>query len=957
MPQSPTAPKPQSPKAPTGVVDCSESIQPANLQQLRCKTKYEDSFHRQSLIEVTTIAEQDPASSPILTEGHIESFQDEPEDMQHKASKENPASLPAAAAEPPRLLPVELDKNLQCLLPPQPNQWNKYLPGTWVEPEGFRSGKATAMDAFLWALWWLIRAKPKKFAACMLIISAQCVVAFFIPSTTQELIEHVCTEDEDCDSISRELFVNVVVLGLLFLCKTQLALQLGLQTPAGGAFIPATRTNLVAQLLGLSLRQAEDLDHARLFSTLQEDIDKMDECIASAILAISSSLQLAFIFAVLARFRSFQLLGMVFVAFPTLLIFLTHTSPVISTNSEIKLEQSRKFMAEAQEIIEKGPTIRVMHLHEMSNASLKDAGAQLQKTFGALKRSVLRSSMGVDTIRDLTVLAVLGGGVMLVNMGYIETMATVIAFYAVIQSLFQIVAHLVVKFRSFQIAAPSIQAVAKLLRLQRMGIFGDDKTLSVGGIALRDVHFGYAKPDADDNMTRHDILCGLDLFVPDGHKVALVGRSGAGKSTLLKTIARQYIPDSGHVLLGGEEVNGVDLRATVAMMEQSRTLYNETISDNINLSKTNTDAEIEAAATSAGVIGCKDTKWTLPGGLGTSCGYRGSNLNLGMQQRVVVARTLIRKTPIMLFDEPTSGLDVENVLKVTNAICSADSRGRDPSGKEVAFPTTVIAVLHTLEVLDRFDAVAFLEDGKIVEYGPCNELLAKKQYLYRFLNAEASISFDGDGNAHITGPGLRDSCPLFSYIKDDSNEKLAACFQTRTVAKGDTIYTHGESLQVYYIVAKGQVSETFYCGPSEYRTVTLGVAESLSLKPLYDLQSSREAKDGVPSAAVAVTDTTLLALRMDDLVALMLEEHMLKEGFTKLMQEMEACMKPEMVKASAWPLMSVPDADLQALMSLAQPEIAAKNDQLCSADSPLTRFYVVVSGRVMLQYANPVFLQ
>eukprot|EP00854_Cymbomonas_tetramitiformis_P012497 gene12497-14764_t len=582
----------------------------------------------------------------------------------------------------PLIHDAELNENLANLLPPRPTKWNSLLPGVWCEPDGFKSAEASSMDAFLWAFWWLARAKPRRFFNCMVIIGAQGVVSFYIPDFIQRVMVSECGEEdeEDCGLIpSTESIVNVSILAVLFLLKTFLKNELSQQTPAGGSFVPATRTHLVEQILGLSFTTVENLDSARMHAILQEDIDILDNCILASILTSSAITQLAFTIGQLFTFNSFELLLVMFLAILTLLVYLSRSSKLILKMSEQKIETTRAFMSVVQEILEKGTTILVMGIEQMTQRTLVENGDGLQKSFSDLKKALLQTSMKIDMIRDVAVLCVLGGGMMLVNSSRIDSVSVVVAFYGVIQGLFEILAELAMQLRSFQIAAPSLRTITKLLLSQRLTYRGKD-VLPKADIDVDDVWFSYEGQE-DGVDKQHAILKGCSLTIPSGHKVALVGASGMGKSTLMKVLARQYLPESGVVRVGGAKLEQLDIHAMVGCMEQSSTLYNNTVAYNIDLEAGFTRAQIEEAATVACVIGQKDTAWILPDGVDTQCGHRGGRFSVGMQQRIVLARILIRKTPVLLLDEATAGLDVQAISEVEAAILNSTSHVSTSDGK------------------------------------------------------------------------------------------------------------------------------------------------------------------------------------------------------------------------------------------------------------------------------------
>jgi ATP-binding cassette subfamily B protein len=234
-------------------------------------------------------------------------------------------------------------------------------------------------------------------------------------------------------------------------------------------------------------------------------------------------------------------------------------------------------------------------------------------------------------------------------------------------------------------------------------------------IALDHVRFAYpTRPEVE-------ALKGIDLFIPPGEVVALVGKSGSGKSTLLNLILRFYDPDEGRVLVGGFDVRDLDpawFRAHLATVQQDPTLFSRTIAENIAYGVPRADAaQIEAAA----ALACADEFIArVPGGYDAPIGERGVQLSGGQRQRLAIARAVLRRPKILILDEATSALDAELESIVQEALRGIDYR-----------PTTII-IAHRLSTVANVDRVVVLDSGRIVETGTHDELLQASSF-YRQL--------------------------------------------------------------------------------------------------------------------------------------------------------------------------------------------------------------------------------
>ncbi|MFI2629053.1 ABC transporter ATP-binding protein [Streptomyces collinus] len=206
---------------------------------------------------------------------------------------------------------------------------------------------------------------------------------------------------------------------------------------------------------------------------------------------------------------------------------------------------------------------------------------------------------------------------------------------------------------------------------------------------------------------------GLDLTVPSGAKIGLVGRSGGGKTSLTRLLLRMTDIDGGRILVGGQDISRVrqaDLRRRIAYVPQDPAMFHRTLRDNIAFARPDaTDAEIRRAAEAAHVTEFADA---LPDGFDTMVGERGVKLSGGQRQRVALARAILRDAPILLLDEATSALDSESELLVQEALW------RLMDGR------TALVVAHRLSTVAGMDQLVVLDRGRIVEQGTHQELLA-----------------------------------------------------------------------------------------------------------------------------------------------------------------------------------------------------------------------------------------
>lgn len=207
----------------------------------------------------------------------------------------------------------------------------------------------------------------------------------------------------------------------------------------------------------------------------------------------------------------------------------------------------------------------------------------------------------------------------------------------------------------------------------------------------------------------------LDLRIPGGAKIGLVGRSGGGKTTLSRLLLRLMDVDGGRILVGGQDIARLrqsDLRNLIAYVPQEPAMFHRSVRDNIAFARPGaTEAEILQAARAAHVTEFVES---LPDGFGTLVGERGVKLSGGQRQRVALARAILRDTPILLLDEATSALDSESEILVQEALWNL-MRDR-----------TALVVAHRLSTVVRMDRLVVLDRGRVLEEGSHQELLQSK---------------------------------------------------------------------------------------------------------------------------------------------------------------------------------------------------------------------------------------
>ena len=225
-----------------------------------------------------------------------------------------------------------------------------------------------------------------------------------------------------------------------------------------------------------------------------------------------------------------------------------------------------------------------------------------------------------------------------------------------------------------------------------------------GTIAFNAVGFGY---DPERNILRD-----VDFTIEAGHKVAVVGASGSGKSTLVKLLFRFYDPDSGNITIDDQDISQLSqasLRSAIGIVPQDTVLFNDSIFENVRYGNPlAADEDVEEAIRLAHLDAFIAA---LPRGSATMVGERGLKLSGGEKQRVSIARTILKRPPIMVFDEATSSLDSKSEQAILAALA------------EISQDHTSLVIAHRLSTIIDADKIVVLHQGAIVEQGTHQQLL------------------------------------------------------------------------------------------------------------------------------------------------------------------------------------------------------------------------------------------
>jgi ATP-binding cassette subfamily B protein len=320
----------------------------------------------------------------------------------------------------------------------------------------------------------------------------------------------------------------------------------------------------------------------------------------------------------------------------------------------------------------------------------------------------------VSFLATLALAVVLGYGGHLYFAGAIS-IGTLFAFMLYVNNFFDPVQQLSQLYNTFLSATAALDKIIDVLDeapevVDRPGARPLERIR--GRVRFEDVHFAYGLRGGE---VGEEVLHGIDLDVPAGTTVALVGHTGAGKSTIAKLLARFYEPTSGHITVDGHDLNDVtmeSLRRQLGIVPQEGFLFAGTVAENIAFGRPG--ARQEDIVRAAQTVGAHDFIIRLEDGYETQLGERGSRLSLGQRQLVAFARALLADPRILILDEATSSVDIGTERTIEQAL------------RTLLADRTSFVIAHRLSTIRDADLIVVLEHGRVIEQGSHEELLAKR---------------------------------------------------------------------------------------------------------------------------------------------------------------------------------------------------------------------------------------
>ena len=540
--------------------------------------------------------------------------------------------------------------------------------------------------------------------AALILASAATLV---VPIAVRRVIDFGFS-DEGRAYIDAYFVVLLIVVALLAVAS---ALRYYLVITLGERVVADLRAAVFRHLTSLDPAFFDQTKSGEIVSRLTADTTQVKAAFGVSVSIALRNLFLFFGAAALMIVTSPKLSALVLVAIPVIVVPLVISGRAVRRRSRAAQDRLADASAYAAEAI---GAVRTMQAFGMESRTASSFAAAAKEAFGAARLSTTMRALLTGTaifLISASVVAVLWYGAQDVLAGEMTGgRLSQFVLYAVFAA--SSLGQLSEVYGELAQAAGAAERLGEILAAKpAIEAPKNPKPLPqppLGTIAFQDVDFSY--PTRAGQATLHD----LGFTVAPGERVALVGPSGAGKSTVLQLLLRFYDPQSGTILVDNvpiQEADPFELRHRMALVPQEPTIFAASVLDNIRYGRP--EAAEEDVRRAAALASADGFIQALPDGFGTVIGERGVTLSGGQRQRLAIARAILKDAPILLLDEATSALDAESERKVQAAL------------ERLMEGRTTLVIAHRLATVRSADRILVMDQGRIVEEGTHEALLAR----------------------------------------------------------------------------------------------------------------------------------------------------------------------------------------------------------------------------------------
>lgn len=551
------------------------------------------------------------------------------------------------------------------------------------------------------------------FALDMIVALLASILSIIVPAIVRTLMNMITLEDKDYRMMTI-LFSVILVLYILESVFSYIRIKWGHFL---GVWIENDmRKDLFAHLQNLSFSYFDKTKTGTIMSRITNDLFNIAEVahhgpedVVISLVTIIGAYSMMFTF-------SWKLAAISIIPLPFMLVY----GIVFNKRLKARNRAIRKTIADvnvaAENSIQGIREVKSYSQEKFQEKKFDASSKTLKSSRENMYGEMAKYHAGIGFMRQFYYFMTIAGGIYLISQKQIPV-SELVTFILYVSVVLPPIDRLINFTEQFTQGAASFERFTEIMDIKpeiqdRPGSVAI--SITDGNIDFNHVSFSY---EADG---REIVIDDLDLHIPGGKRVALVGESGAGKSTTVSLLARFYEADGGTIEIDGTDISSVtqkSLHDSIGFVQQNVFLFDATIKENLRYGKANaTEEEMWEALKNAHLY---DFVRSLPNGLDTEVGERGTRLSGGQKQRLSIARVFLKNPPILVFDEATSSLDTESENLIQSAF------------NELAEGRTSIVIAHRLSTIIDCDMIYVLDKGKVVESGTHEELLEAKGSYYK----------------------------------------------------------------------------------------------------------------------------------------------------------------------------------------------------------------------------------